>query len=130
MLGGYFEGANNAQFLDAVTLFTIATTPPDGGIVTSQTITNTTAFRYVRYVGPSNGACNVAELQFFSPNPPSPPSYITNSWNGSQLILSWPGNGILMEATNLAGPWTSNSAAASPFSVAPNFPQKFYRAQF
>jgi hypothetical protein len=130
MLGGYFQGANNAQFLNPVTLFTIATAPPDGGIVTSKTITNTTVFRYVRYVGPANGACNVAELQFFAPNPPALAAYITNSWNGSQLTISWPGNGMLLEATNLAGPWATNAAAISPFFVTPNFQQKFYRAQF
>jgi hypothetical protein len=129
MLGGYFQGANNPSFLDAVTLFTIATIPPDGGIVTSETITNPVAFRYVRYVGPANGSCNVAEMQFFAPNPPAAPLYLTNSWNGSQLIISWPGNALLLEATNLFGPWTSNVDALSPFSVTPKFPQYFYKVQ-
>ncbi len=130
MAGGVFQGANNMFFVNAVTLFIIATAPPENGVVTSQTITNATAFRFVRYLGPTNGSCNVAELQFFSPNPPSPPLYITNTWNGSQMIISWPGNGTLLEATNVNGPWTSNTSAASPFIFSPNSPQSFYRVQF
>jgi hypothetical protein len=130
MTGGIFQGASNASFAGAVTLFTIETAPPEGGVVTSQTITNRTAFRFVRYVGPPNASCNVAELQFFAPHPLPAPLYVTNRWNGSQLVLSWPGAGLLLEATNLAGPWTTNSTASSPLDVAPNAQQKFYRVQF
>jgi hypothetical protein len=121
MLGGYFQGANNAQFLNAVTLFTIATAPPDGGIVTSQTITNTTAFRYVRYVGPANGSCNVAELQFFAPNPafsPSTPRITGMVLNGARGLHISATNGtpggvwILMQSTNVSLPmsqWQTNT---------------------
>ena len=69
MLGGVFQGDNSTNFPNPVTLFNIATAPPENNVVTPQTITNTNAFRCVRYVGPSNGSCNVAELQFFAPNP-------------------------------------------------------------
>jgi hypothetical protein len=51
---------------------------------------------------------------------------LTNVWNGANLILSWPGNGKLLEATNLAGPWTTN-ASASPVTLTLGEPQKFYR---
>jgi polygalacturonase len=54
---------------------------------------------------------------------------ITNSWNGSNLTLSWSGNGMLLQATNIAGPWTTNTSAASPFTVTPTAPQMFYRVQ-
>ena len=73
MLGGIFQGDNNAAFSNPVTLFTIAIAPPEGGVITSQTITNTRAFRFVRYLRPANSACNLAELQFFAPNPPPLP---------------------------------------------------------
>ncbi len=53
---------------------------------------------------------------------------VTNTWNGANLVLSWPGNGKLLEATNLSGPWTTN-ALASPVMVLPDQPQKFYRTQ-
>lgn len=130
MLGGYFQGADNPLFSNPVTLFTIATAPPEGGVVTSQTITNTTVFRCVRYVGPNNGSCNVAELQFFAPNPPPAPFQIINSWDGSHLTLAWPSGGQLLETTNINGPWTTNTSAVSPFVITPNVPQKFYRVQF
>jgi hypothetical protein len=53
---------------------------------------------------------------------------LTNKWSGANLVLSWPGNGKLLEATNLAGPWTTNFST-SPVTVTPNQPQKFYRVQ-
>jgi hypothetical protein len=53
---------------------------------------------------------------------------LTNTISGKNLILSWPGNGKLLEATNLAGPWTTNTSA-SPATVTPDQPQKFYRVQ-
>ncbi len=126
MLGGVFQGDNTANFSNPVTLYTIFVVPPDNGTVTAIPITNSTAFRYVRYVGPAGGSCNVAELQFFSANPPPPPIILTNSWNGSQMTLNWP-TGRLLEATNISGPWTTNASATSPFLITPNQPQKFYR---
>jgi hypothetical protein len=40
--------------------------------------------------------------------------------------LVWP-QGLLLEATNLAGPWLTNLAANSPFTILASEPQKFYR---
>jgi hypothetical protein len=128
MFGGLFQGGNDPAFQNPVTLYTIVTEPPDTNVVTSQTITNTNAFRYVRYLGPTNGWCDVAEVAFFSPNPPTTPVKLTYSWNGTSLILSWPGNGLLLQATNLLGPW-SNSAAVSPFVVSPVGTQVFYQIE-
>lgn len=51
---------------------------------------------------------------------------LTNKISGANLVLSWPGNGKLLEATNLTGPWTTN-VFVSPVTVSPNQPQKFYR---
>ncbi len=127
MLGGIFQGDNTATFSNPVTLYTITVVPPDSGIVSAEPITNQTAFRYVRYIGPANSACNVAELQFFSPNPPSPPVFLANSWNGSQLTLNWQNGGRLLEATNISGPWMTNASATPPFPITPDQPQKFYR---
>jgi len=53
---------------------------------------------------------------------------VTNKWSGANLVLSWPGNGKLLEATNVSGPWTTN-VTASPVTVTPNLPRKFYRVQ-
>ncbi|HUZ06920.1 MAG TPA: hypothetical protein VMV89_05465, partial [Candidatus Paceibacterota bacterium] len=64
MVGGIFQGANQANFSDAVTLFTV-TAQPATGVFTSATITNTPGFRYVRYLAPNSSWGNVAELQFY-----------------------------------------------------------------
>jgi len=53
---------------------------------------------------------------------------VTNQLLGANLKLSWPGNGKLLEATNVNGPWMTN-ATASPVTIIPNQPQKFYKVQ-
>ncbi len=64
MVGGVFQGANVEDFsIGVVTLFTISNALPDGEF-TTQTITEQTAFRYVRYLGPTNANDNVAEVEF------------------------------------------------------------------
>ena len=62
-------------------------------------------------------------------NQPVSPPYVqlaVHQTAGNSLQLSWP-QGILLEATNLAGPWVTNSTAASPLSVSPIAAQKYYR---
>jgi hypothetical protein len=49
------------------------------------------------------------------------------SIGGGQLQLTWP-SGILLQATSLNGPWTTNSAT-SPYTLTPTGAQKFYRVQ-
>ena len=64
MVGGQFQGSNVADFSSGVvTLFTIGDQPPNGAL-TTQDVSNPGAFRYVRYLGPPNGSCNAAEIQF------------------------------------------------------------------
>lgn len=52
------------------------------------------------------------------------PLGITSS--GGLVTLTWP-TGVLLEATNLAGPWVTNVSAASPFVIDPQGPSQFYR---
>jgi hypothetical protein len=64
MVGGEIQASNSANFSSGVvTLFTISSTPPTGAL-TTQLLTNTTAYRYYRYIGPANSYCNIAELEF------------------------------------------------------------------
>lgn len=61
---GVFEGANSPDFLDAVPLYII----PGTGVIGQMhyaDVTVTKAFRYVRYVGPADARCNVAEVEFY-----------------------------------------------------------------
>lgn len=53
---------------------------------------------------------------------------LANQWSGTNLILGWPANARLLEATNVSGPWTTN-VSASPLTIQPDQPQKFYRVQ-
>ncbi len=57
---------------------------------------------------------------------PVPPPVLTDQWSGGKLTLSWPANALLLETTNLSGPWTTNGAQ-SPVVVTPTEPQVFYR---
>ena len=64
MLLGIFEGANSPDFMDAIPLYLISTTPSNG-TQTFADINVSRGFRYVRYVGSTGSYCNVAELQFY-----------------------------------------------------------------
>lgn len=59
-----FEGANRPDFLDAVPLFM---TSEDGqiGQLSYADVSVTRSFRYVRYMGPNDARCNVAEVEFY-----------------------------------------------------------------
>ncbi|MDR2474088.1 MAG: CotH kinase family protein [Tannerella sp.] len=61
---GVFEGANQPDFGDAVPLG-IITTVPSENVMTEQSVTNSRGFRYVRYIGPNDVRCNIAEVAFY-----------------------------------------------------------------
>lgn len=61
---GVLEGANNPDFGDAVPLFIIKDVPLEN-VLTEQVINCSKGFRYVRYIGPSDSYCNIAELEFY-----------------------------------------------------------------
>lgn len=54
--------------------------------------------------------------------PPSPQISII----GSDIDLTWPA-GTLLQATNLTGPWTTNTLATSPYTIAPTGGSMFYK---
>lgn len=64
MLLGTFQGANREDFSDAETLYVITETPTSRKY-NSVPIHTTKGFRYVRYVGPNDVRCNVAEIEFY-----------------------------------------------------------------
>lgn len=61
---GVFEGANLPDFSDALPIYLI----DQQGVIGKMSYTDTQqskGFRYVRYVGPNNARCNIAELAFY-----------------------------------------------------------------
>jgi hypothetical protein len=62
MVGGQFQGSSTVDFSSGVaTLYTV-TVAPKAGVMTSVPVTGT--YQYVRYLGPTNGYCNIAECMF------------------------------------------------------------------
>lgn len=61
---GVFEGANRADFMDALPIY-IITEKGKIGQMSYADVTCSRGFRYVRYVGPSDARCNIAELEFY-----------------------------------------------------------------
>lgn len=61
---GVIQGANRADFLDAIPIYVIR---EDGkiGEISYGDVECSRAFRYVRFVSTGNGRCNIAELEFY-----------------------------------------------------------------
>jgi hypothetical protein len=53
---------------------------------------------------------------------------LSSTWNGSQLTLSWPSGGLLLEAPTPNGPWTTNMVGASSCNITPTGGMQFFRA--
>ncbi len=114
MLGGVFQGANDPGFTNPVTLLTISAAPADG-VLTSTPVNNSTAFRYLRYLGPANGQCDVGDVSFqgltTGLTPPASPAGLTAlAVSPAEIDLSWTPvaeatSYNLKRATNPAGPY-------------------------
>jgi fibronectin type 3 domain-containing protein len=89
MVGGVFQGSNSPTFNSGVTFYTINSSPGSG--TTTLSVSNPTAFRYVRYLAPNGGYGNIAELQFYGhlPAPTAAPTGLTATAGGNQVTLSW-----------------------------------------
>jgi hypothetical protein len=61
---GVFEGANSEDFMDALPLYIISERGAIG-LISHADVTCSKGFRYVRYVGPADARCNIAELEFY-----------------------------------------------------------------
>lgn len=61
---GVFEGANSPDFMDALPLYIIDEKGTIGKMSYADVVCSR-GFRYVRYIGPSDARCNIAELVFY-----------------------------------------------------------------
>jgi len=73
--------------------------------------------------GKSYGSLNGAQLQYLG----AAVTLNVQHVGASQIQLQW-SQGTLLEATNIVGPWTTNTAA-SPLTLTPSAPHKFYRVR-
>ena len=115
MNGGMIQGSTSADFSSGVvTLFTISGAP-SSGVLTSTSLNNNAPYRYVRYLGPTDGWCNIAEIEFWGADPaaPNPPNGMIASGAGAGLIdLSWSAATFatsynVKRATVSGGPYTT-----------------------
>ncbi|HLP76637.1 MAG TPA: hypothetical protein VK327_06910, partial [Candidatus Paceibacterota bacterium] len=123
MVGGRFQGANVADFSSGVvTLFTVSATPSEG-VLTTQTIANATPFRYLRYLGPANGYCNVAEVEFWSSAtgtpPAASPAELTATRTDQQVTLTWSApvgaaGYSVKRSTTFGGPYATIANVTTP----------------
>ena len=104
-------------------------------------LTENTNYVHLTPVVTGNGLLNIsltgsgtaqAQLNGFQLSGPGATNLVVNvgiQQSGSQLTLTWP-SGVLLEATNILGPWITNGAA-SPYTFTPSQaePQKFYKVQ-
>ncbi len=59
----------------------------------------------------------------------TPPTLSLAPSGGGNLTLTWSAGSMLLQATNLLGPWTTNSTATSPYTVSPTNAQDFFRVR-
>lgn len=89
MTGGVFQGSNTPDFsAGVVTLATVASAPPSGAY-TLAAGADFTGVRYVRYLGPANGSCNVAEVIFYGVSAPAAPAGLSVTMLNGTASLSW-----------------------------------------
>jgi hypothetical protein len=98
-----------------------------GSTTTSLVISNLIAANAGNYtVVVSNGLASVTSTVATLTVVTTPPVvYLTNQLSGTSMVLSWP-QGTLLQATNLTGPWVTNTAT-SPYTLSPTNPMMFYR---
>jgi len=78
----------------------------------------------------SNQLVTLADVGLgITPPPPAVTLGIARSLSApGSLTLTW-SQGTLLQATNVLGPWVTNSTATSPFTVTPSGPETFYRVK-
>jgi hypothetical protein len=125
MVGGQFQGSSTPDFTSGVVTFHTITTSPSAGVFSDVLVGDSGTYRYVRYIGPVNGFCNVAEVEFYTEAAPAAPvGLIATSLANGSISLDWANN----SENDLAGYKVYRSTAAGSFgpAVASNVPASQY----
>lgn len=118
MVAGQFQGSNDAT--NWTTFYTVPSAPT-AGVLTSASFAATTAYRYMRYLSPNNGFCNVAEVEFIAADVlPATPAGLVATAGNLQVGLAWntaanAANYNIKRSTTSGGPFAAiaNSSTAS-----------------
>lgn len=86
MLLGVFEGANNPDFGDAIPIYIINASPAED-VLTFHNVNCSKGFRYVRYIGPNDVRCNLAEIEFYGYKGEGDLSKLTQTTNLPTVII-------------------------------------------
>ncbi len=113
VIASFNPGASATSYLNYTAAFT-ATAP-----------TQTVAFVGTDLAGGDNTVF-IDNIRI-TPPPILSPVNLNIQQMGANLVLSW-SQGVLLEATNIIGPWTANYAT-SPYTNQIDNPQMFYRVQ-
>lgn len=100
-----------------------------GNSYTNVGLTAGTTYYYVVSATNSFGESLDSDEVSAVPFPPGPPPTPIITLSGSQLVLSWT-NGVLQQATNVAGPWSDAVGVTSPYTnIVTGSPQMFFRTR-
>ncbi|HEX3019718.1 MAG TPA: discoidin domain-containing protein [Chitinispirillaceae bacterium] len=116
MDGGKFQGktSNSSDFED---LYTLSNTSHDQWH--EVTISNSKAYRWVRYLGPDGSNCNIAEMEFYSSEVQSPSNLTATAVAPNQINLAWSYNGsnqngfTIERSLGSSGPWSQIATAGA-----------------
>ena len=84
----------------------------------------------IRFVNPGGFSSGTYPARILSTGEVVPMPVPALSWqnNGTNLVISWPGNFILQSATNVVGPYFDVTNATSPYTVdVHQFPMRCFR---
>jgi hypothetical protein len=124
MTGGVFQGCTDGPAAGCHDLATVNWTPTYDWY--QLTVTDPTPYRWLRYVGPDNGFCNVAEIQFY-----------TAPATAGQVAVSAPATLRPLDSYDVTTTFTNTTdaplrdvtLALAPYALADQFPLKAVSGQ-
>lgn len=90
MINGKFQGSNTADFSTFTDLYTVTADPAYEWNCAA--VSNTSSFRYVRYLGPVDGGGNVSEIEFIGSPAINPPPTISITSPAPNTSFNAPAN--------------------------------------